>query len=283
MDSQPKLINIEEVKRISNGSFSRYSNPSLNARVFFILKVADVDPYVDDIQKHLKTIKTPDEAMRNILRYVIQHNKIDYTRSWYITLKDKINEFHKRYTRRDLIVGNDIAAFRTLFKLHIRLNLDYNLYDPNNTEELDYFIAAQFASKYHCDRGFIGKATVKIFEYSSCYNNYIRLKNNKYTPSLVSVPRKPLYITEPLDKKMFFQIKDLKDMDFSSYVFIEKPLLSCRIPNIKRFDAKTTKDYLYTLELLMVRARMLKRGYNKFILSIEHMRVCRHINKIVGV
>jgi len=282
MNNQPKLVNIEEVRRASNGSFSRYSSPSLNSKVFFILKVAGVDPSVDEIQKYLKSVRTPDEAMRNILRYIIQHNKVDYSKSWYLALKNKVNEFHKRYTRTDLLKGNSIQAFRTLFKLFIRLNLDHDLYDPTNTEELDYFIAAQFASKYHCDRGFIGKPNIKIFEYSSCFDNYSKLKDGGYTPSLISEPTKPLYVKAPLDSKMFFQIKDLKDMEFNSYVFIEKPLLSCRIPNVAILDAKATKNYLSSLELLMVRAKMLNRRYNKFILSIEHMRVCRHMHKLVG-
>ena len=283
MNHQPKLVDIEQIKRFSNGGFSRYSSPSLNYKVFFILKVAGVDPSVDEIQKYLKSIKTPEDAMRNILRYVIQHKKVDYTKGWYKSLKAKINEFHKRYTSSNLIIGNDIKAYRTIFKLFIRLNLEYNLYDPTNTEELDYFIAAQFASKYHGDRGFIGKPTLKIFEYTTCYENYRSLISRGYTPSLLTDHRKPLYIKEPLDSKMFFQIKDLKDMDFSSYVFVEKPLLLCKIPKLKNFDAKAIKDYIKSLELLMIRAKMLNRRYNRFLLSIEHMRVCKHIKKVIEV
>jgi len=282
MKNQPNLIDIEKVRQFSKGSFSRYSSPSLNFKIFFILKVAGIDLNIDDVSKYLKNAKTTDEVLRNILRYIIQHKKVDYSRGWYRQLKEKINEFHRRYTRVNLIEGNNTKAFRILFKLHIKLNLEYDLYDPVNTQELDYFIAAQFARHYHAERGLVGKVTLKIFEYSTCYDNYLELKRQGYSPSLISTPRKPIYIKEPLDKKMFFDIQKLKDQECSSFIFIEQPLLNGKIPRVTGLDAKATKEYLTTLEFLIIRAKLLNRNYNKFILSIEHMRVCKHVQILVG-
>lgn len=277
MKNQPNLIDIEEVKRFSNGAFSRYTTPSLNFKIFFMLKVAGIDPSVEDVSKYLKNVKSFEEALRNILRYIVQNKRINYSNSWYQHLKAKINEFHIRYSRVNLIKGNNIKAYRVIFKLYIKLALEYDLYDQNNTQELDYFIAAQFARHYHSERGAVGRVTLKIFEYKTCYDNYVMLKDKGYPPTLISEPKPPLYIKEPLDKHTYFQIKKLKDSECLSYLFVEKPILDGKIPRITGLDAKATKEYVSALEFLMVRAKLLNRRHSKFILSIEHMRVCKHI------
>jgi hypothetical protein len=282
MRNQTNLVDIEALLKSYNGSFSRYASPDLNSKVFSILKIADLDPHTDRLTEYLKNVKTLDDVSRNTLRFIVQHRRIDYSRGWYQLLKTKINEFHRRYARVNLIKENSTKVFRTLFKLHVKLSLEYVLYDEANTQELDYFIAAQFAKHYHAERGLVGKVTLKIFEYRTCYDNYLELKRQGYSPSLISTPKEPIYIKEPLDKKMFFDIQKLKDKDCSSFTFIEQPLLNGKIPRITGLDAKATKEYLTTLEFLIVRAKLLNRNYNKFILSIEHMRVCKHVQILVG-
>jgi len=270
---EPNVVDIAEIERIASTSYSRFSTPMLNIKIHGVLQAAHLDP--NDIKKELEGVKDINDVIRVAMRQIINQNTVNFDAEWYRLLKRKINQYYYRYTRLSTkLIHSTNHSYRTLFSLYIYLILEYDI--DLMSDELDYFISAQYSSRYHKDKGFL---TVKaeMFNYKGAYADYRLFKSKHMPPTLLNPPVQFIYYTEPLDRKTIGEISRLKDDEFAPYGDYVLPILKGRIPSLKGVREEILRRYIQNLEFLILREVLICRPFNKFVLSIEHIRSYTHL------
>lgn len=265
----PKLVNVEEVCRQSENKFTKFADPKLARQIQFMLNLLQLSED-DKLKSLLKKIEISQQASNIILQYVLKNEKIDYTAVWYKWLKRKINEFHYRYLRKELIKEDTVEDYKNLFKTFILISTETDvLFSEDAGNELGYFIAAQLSNRFSLKQGMRVKPTTRLFCYSTAYSIYKEYKNLGCIPSTT----KPFdHFIHNFDTKLLKSIYKLEDHENSYFLNVGVPVIKAKIPNISRKSYNWLDSYIYTLEYLIIREKILNRKLNRILLSIEHLR-----------
>jgi hypothetical protein len=267
-------IDVDKERRQAQAIYLEHSTPDLNLRIHTILDIANINPSIVHVDRILQDAKNEEEVVRAVLKYVINNGLLDYSVAWYGGLKRFINEFYYRYTSKHLIVKDTATTYKALFRLHSKLRLDFMLYNSENPiYEVKYYIVAQYSSRYQRKKGFLTRFTTNMFNFSSAYTNYANFRRNGFPPPILKPSLEYEYTTAVQRQKVKHSAYTLKDYEYEPFVNIAKPIIFNRLPKLKDRSQIWFKQYLGTLEQLIVREEFKGRNYFKLLLSIEYLRV----------
>lgn len=266
-------INIKELERTAAINITRYASPEMNIRLHFACSLLNINPY--NIKDQIWDIRKEELVLRTILTIATKNQEIDYTKVWYKWIKNKINEFNYRYLRKKLIVKDSKDKYKKIFKLFLYISTRTNILSMKEPgKELDYFIAAQYSTRYNKDKGLLATVSLNTFLYTTAYNGYRRFKDSYLNPCLAGTELGLQYYTYR------HKITLLKDHQFVPFVdYGAKIIGGTRLPVLKNKEDTWLQQYMQTLELLIIREKQNYRTHFKFLFSIEHLRAHTELAK----
>jgi len=277
MTEIPDFVRMEDYVERANGTYTRYSTPELNLRIRQMIEMLGLDPKDGEMKKKIWSDRTQERIISHLLSYAIQEKKVDYTHTWYKWLKNKINEFHYRYTKHQLIHKDTIDAYKKLFRLYLFITTETGVLKAEDKgKELNYYIAAQYSARYSPVKGLLTKFTVDTFLFNRNILYYRDFKKNGFPPTLIIPGPKLLYHPKETNEHKR-RLRNLPDIKCTPFLDITLPILNLRIPALTRKTNDWLHHYLRSIELMMIRERLLARPYNRFLLSVEHLRVYKEI------
>lgn len=274
----PNLIDIDKFCQSYKSTYTKYSDPKVSRQINVMLELLNLSSDINKVNKLLSDITSYEKALNILIQYILQLDKLDFTSTWYKWTKRKINEFNFRYTGNKLIKLDNVESYREILKIFINISTEteiLNYANPGN--ELGYFIAAQYSNRFSLENGLKlvkMKMKIKIFNFYDSYKIYNNFKELGYPATMIE-PKDyfiHLDINKP-DKKLLNSIFRLHDHEFAPYLNIAVPIIKGYIPNIRKKDNNWLNSYLYSLEELIIREKLLRRKLNKFLLEIEHLRI----------
>ena len=247
-----------------------------NLKINFILKLFKLQPTVIEKEK-----MNPKCLERDILKYVVRLGLFNYTDLWYCWVKKKINEFHYRYKRTILIKQDDIKTYKLLCKLFLYIKFETNIFESQNPgQEFSYFVAAQYSKRVSCS-GFLTSVNLNTFLYPENRENYLEFISSGYPAGMIEPKDEFLFLNKDVpDKKLIYETAKLSDSKNSLFLSVGVPIIKETLPCCKTKNEDWLNRYLYALEKLIVREKLLKRTYYKFLFSIEHLRVHSVLRKL---
>lgn len=277
MPEVPEFVNINEFVQKANGTYTRYFTPELNLRIWQMIEMLGLDPKDEEIKKRIWRDKTQEKIVSHLLSYAIRESKVDYSRIWYKWLKNKINEFQYRYTRKQLIHKDTIDAYKKLFRLYLFITTETGILKAEDKgKELNYYIAAQYSARYSPMKGLLTRFTVDTFLFPRNILHYQDFKKNNFPSTLIIPGPKLLYHPKETDEHVR-RLRKLPDRKCTPFLDIALPILDLKIPILTKKTIDWLHHYLRSIELMMIREKLLARYYNRFLLSIEHLRVYKEI------
>lgn len=277
MPEIPNFVDIEEYTQKANGTYTRYFTPESNLRIRRMIEILGLDPKDEEMRKKIWNDKTQERVVSHLLTYAIRQKRVDYSHTWYKWLKNKINEFNYRYTRKQLLHADTIDTYKKLFRLYLFIATETNiLHVEDKGRELNYYIAAQYSARFSVMKGLLTKFTVDTFLFPCNISHYREFKESKFPPSLIRPSPELLYYPTETDE-LRRRVRYLPDSKCSPFLDIALPILCLKLPKLTRKTDRWLHHYLRSIEFLMAREKLLARHYNRFLLSVEHIRVYKEV------
>lgn len=277
MPEVPDFVDIDDFVKKANGTYTRFFTPELNLRIRRMIDMLGLDPKDEEMRKKIWSDKTQERIISHLLSYAIRNKQVDFSRTWYKWLKNKINEFQYRYTRKQLIHVDTIDAYKKLFRLYLFITTETSILKADDKgKELNYFIAAQYSARYSSMQGLLTKFTVDTFLFPRNVLHYNEFKKSDFPATLINPQPKLLYYpTETQELRR--RLGRLTDRKCTPFLDVALPILDLRLPKLTRKTVEWLQYYLRSIELLMLREKLIARYYNRFLLSVEHLRVYKEI------
>lgn len=277
MPELPDLVDINSFIQRANGNYTRYFTPEMNLLIRQMIDMLGLDHTDEKMRKQIWNDRTEAKIASHLLLYAIRNGYIDYSKVWYKWLKNKINEFNYRYTRKHLIYKDNIDTYKKLFRLYILIITETNVLKAvDKGRELDYFIAAQYSSRYSSMHGLLTKFTVNLFLFPISITNYEDFRRKSLPCTLLHPPPRFLYYAME-SQEVKRRIRNLPDAQFAPYLDIALPIITLKLPCLQKRKKEWLCNYIRSLEFLIVREQLLNRKHNRFLLSIEHLRAYKEV------